>query len=402
MKKHIVIISIYYPPIQSIASNRLYSFSKYLNKDKFDITVVTLASDIQTPNGMEGVDVVRVPNTLFFKPLTFTRKTNKLHHYAKVIYNKTIMYWRQNQYASWMRAAEKTMVDLVNKKGIDLMLSSFAPVDTHLVALKIKQLFPQIKWIADMRDEMSLNYYLSFKEKAYLAKIEKNILKFSDAITSVSKPLLDDFSSLAKKEMPFLEIRNGFDFLVEDKYVKKSIFNITYMGNFYGQINPKKFLEALTLLYKEKSIDDFRISFIGVKTHFTVDESIKSFVQVVDTVPHSQAIELMQESGALLLIHPNNGRKGVFTGKLFEYMATLRPIIALVDPDDVAAKLIEKSSTGYVSDSEDVEAIKEVIKKAYNDWKNDKFLNVNIEVINLHHRAKQLDRLEKLIDRLLS
>jgi len=109
----------------------------------------------------------------------------------------------------------------------------------------------------------------------------------------------------------------------------------------------------------------------------------------------------MRESDALLLVHPANGRKGIFTGKLFEYLATLKPIIALVDEEDVAAELICEANAGYVCDNANIQKIETVLEEAYQEWSQKRKRAFNKDVILKHHRKEQALRLEKLIDELV-
>ncbi len=109
----------------------------------------------------------------------------------------------------------------------------------------------------------------------------------------------------------------------------------------------------------------------------------------------------MRQSDALLLIHPNNGRKGVFTGKLFEYLGVLKPIIGLIDEGDVASKLIQKCNAGYVSEETNISKVNNIIQLVYHDWKNKTTREIDITEIKKHHRYEQTKRLEVLIDKLL-
>jgi glycosyltransferase involved in cell wall biosynthesis len=125
-------------------------------------------------------------------------------------------------------------------------------------------------------------------------------------------------------------------------------------------------------------------------------------VEVIPSVAHEKAIEIMKQSDALLLIHPKNGRKGIFTGKLFEYLATLTPIIALVNEEDVAAKLIKDANAGYVTDNANIEKIEEILIQAYDEWENKIPREFNKEIIKKHHRKEQAKRLEKCIEELIN
>ena len=399
MKKNILIISIYYPPIQSIASNRIHSFAKYLDKEKYNVYVHTLTA--QKPRKEDDVVVHCATNKVFFKPLLFTKRTNKLFHYAKVIYNKFVNYFFEDEYRGWIRDSLETLPAFIKQNNIDIILSTYAPAAPHTVALELKKQFPNLKWIADMRDEMSQGLGLAPKLKEKYRNLENEIFEYANAVTSVSKPLVDEFASMCtKNDVLFREIRNGYDFELQENNNCNIAFTITYTGNFYGERNPTNFLQALNNIVKKDSNKKIAVQLVGVKTHFEVPKLLTDKVSVIPSVAHSKAIEIMRESDALLLIHPANGRKGIFTGKLFEYLATLKPIIALVDEEDVAAELIREANAGYVCDNSNIEKIETILEKAYQEWSQKRKRAFNKDVIKTHHRKEQAKRLEKLIDEL--
>jgi glycosyltransferase involved in cell wall biosynthesis len=401
MKKNILIISIYYPPIQSIASNRIYSFAKYLSKEKFKVYVHTLDEGKSFTSDLEGVNVSRVKNNSFFKRFIIEKKSNKLIHYSKVIYNKLLALFVTDSYAFWTKNSIVYLSKKIKDEKIDIIFSSFSPASSHIVALALKEKYPHLIWISDMRDEMSASPFIGNKQKRRYIALENKIFENCDALTSVSKPILNEFRDMShRKNIIFREIRNGYDFKIEKKMNKNTIFTIVYMGNFYGERNPDTFLRAFSELVKEDKIDNFEIKFIGVKTHFYIPENLKNSLFIKDSIPHKDAIVEIKKSDCLLLIHPNNGRKGVFTGKLFEYLATLNPIIALVDTEDVAAKLIKSCNSGYVSELDDIENIKHIILEAFSDWTQDIKRDIKIDIIEQHHRKEQVKRLEKLIEEL--
>ncbi len=398
MKKNILIISIYYPPIQSIASNRIYSFAKYLDKEKYNIFVHTLG-DSNSIENKNSIEVQRVKNNILFKPLLFEKRTNKFIHYSKVIYNKCVKYLFEDEYRGWIAESLQNLSKFIKEKNIDIIISTYAPTAPHIVALELKKEFPSLKWIADMRDEMSQSLNLSIKLKKNYIKLENEIFTYANSVTSVSKPLVDEFASLSSnKNIIFREIRNGYDFKLEERENGNKLFTITYMGNFYGERNPINFLKALNSFIQKDSHKKVLVQLVGVKTHFEIPELLKDKVNIIPPIKHSKAIEIMKSSDALLLIHPANGRKGVFTGKLFEYLASLKPIIALVDEDDVASKLIQEANAGYVCDNANIEKIEQILQEAYKEWKEKRKREFNIDIIKKHHRKEQVKRLEDLID----
>jgi glycosyltransferase involved in cell wall biosynthesis len=398
-KINILIISIYYPPIHSIASNRILSFTKYLDKNIFNIYVLTL-DELTNYNKYTYNDICiyRVANNSLLRKANTNIKSNFLFHKAKSLFNIALNNIIKDEYSAWTRNAKLKASEIINKNNINVILSSYAPVASHLVGLYLKRKFNNIKWIADMRDEMSNNAFINHKYKNYLRNIESEIFKHTDAITSVSKPILDNFKHLANnKSIIFKEITNGYDFEIDTIKTRNKVFTISYLGNFYGKRNPDLFLKALEQLYTSKNINDFHIKFIGVNNLFSLNNIIKDNISILPQMSHDDAIAQMKQSDALLLIHPKSKSKGIYTGKLFEYLASLKPIIAIVDKEDVAAKLIVKCGAGYISDSDNIEEIKDIIMLAYNNWKSNINFKPDISVIKKFHRKEQAMVLSKMI-----
>ena len=67
-------------------------------------------------------------------------------------------------------------------------------------------------------------------------------------------------------------------------------------------------------------------------------------------LPRPEALALQRDSEALLLLIPEaDGRgRGVLSGKVFEYLAAERPILACVPPDGEAAALLRETDAGVV------------------------------------------------------
>ena len=345
-----------------------------------------------------GIVVQRVKNSILFKPLLFEKRTNRFIHYSKVIYNKFVKYLFEDEYRGWISESLKELPKFIKGNKIDVIVSSYAPTASHSVALELKKEFPHLKWIADMRDEMSQGLGLNPKLKEKYRELENEIFTHADALTSVSKPLVDEFKSLSSNQnIIFREIRNGYDFEVKETKSNNDVFTISYTGNFYGDITPINFFKALNSLIQKDNNKKVLVQLVGVKTHFEIPELLKDKVKIRLSVKHFEAIEIMKNSDALLLIHPSNGREGVFTGKLFEYLASLKPIIALVDEEDVGSKLIKEVNAGYVCDNANIGKIEQILQEAYREWEEKRKREFNIDVIKKHHRKEQVKRLEDLI-----
>src|SRR5439155_27054683 len=93
--------------------------------------------------------------------------------------------------------------------------------------------------------------------------------------------------------------------------------------------------------------------------------------EMLINVYRHHTLELQRDSEALLLLIPESGGRGrgVLTGKIFEYLAAERPILAAVPPDGAAAKLVHDTGAGVVVPSADEGALREALLDLHRRWK---------------------------------
>ena len=141
----------------------------------------------------------------------------------------------------------------------------------------------------------------------------------------------------------------------------------------------------------------WQILFIGTPKNFEIPQSIESHVQFVDQMDNIEVINKLCVADCQLLIHPPSAAKGIFTGKLFDYLSVKRPILALVDPNDVAASLINAYKSGFVCDFFSIEEIKSGILNSILVWKGEMKMDYEIVEIKLLHRRKQVETLYSFV-----
>lgn len=277
----------------------------------------------------------------------------------------------------WYKHAVQAGDRLLQSEQIDTILSSSYPVTCHIIAKTLAEKY-QIPWIADLRDLWTQNPYSNHCAPRRFAerRLELRTLDKASALVTVSEPLADDLSRLHTHK-PVYVITNGFD--PEDACFDPpeltDKFTVTYTGALYGgKRDPAMLFEALRNLIINDVIDPDRVEvrFYGSQDPWLFDEikgaSLEGVVKVLGFVPRSVALEKQRESQLLLLLLWNNPQeKGVYTGKIFEYLAAGRPIIALGGPkESVVKNLLNETQAGqYISSLENLEA---VLTKYYSEY----------------------------------
>jgi hypothetical protein len=395
-KKTLVIVCALFYPTKHIAAFRLNSIVKYWDQDNYDVKVYTYGESSSLFE-YYGASVQTIKGSNLYRIRKQQAKMSKWKHNLYSLNNKLIRFFSKEDYPGW----RSNVIELIRKENskIDVLLTSFSPVDSHLIGLELKKSYNDLFWIADMRDEMSQNQMLSVRERDYYYKIESKVLANANLITAVSAPIVDGFKINSNKvKCDFLEVRNGYDHDIEPKEIKGEVFTFIYAGTFYGNRKPNTFFEALVSLQKDGKLPiKWQILFIGTPKNFEIPQSIESNVQFVDQMDNIEVINKLCVADCQLLIHPPSAAKGIFTGKLFDYLSVKRPILALVDPNDVAASLINAYKSGFVCDFFSIEEIKSGILNSILVWKGEMKMDYENVEIKLLHRRKQVETLYSFV-----
>ena len=379
----------------------MLAFVRYLPKEKFDISVVTLLEGkAAQQEEFDSAKIYREENKQVIPLKKQIQGESRLKHYAKVVWNVLVHKLLPYPHAGWMKLAVKRLEDIQQKQKIDLVISSFSPVEAHVAAYKFLMKHAAIQWIADMRDEMASNGQIPESTRQRLRKVEQLINQRAQAITTVSAPILRDMQGIMSRVEDFVEIRNGYDHQIPSHRNFNSVFTIVYAGTFYGQRKPGTFFEGLKQFLQKHPID-FRIRFVGTHHNFHIPAEFVERCEFVPPVSNDEAVRIMADADATLLILPEVESKGVYSGKIFDYLSVMKPIIAVVDPTDVAAELILELNAGFVANFNDADDIELAIESTWKLWKEQKHLPIDSDKIKSLHRKFQVEKLEQLCIKLV-
>ena len=385
--------------MNGVAVNRIKAFAQYLG-DEFHVDVFTLGESDREVTYESG-SVFYLASDSVLKHLKHNSSDSRLTHHSKTALNVLTKKLDISALKNWKKKVFQKLSQVHGAVPYDVLISSYAPVEAHAVAYDMKRRYPELIWIADMRDEMSRNPFLSGHERAKLAQREKAYNGYIDAVTSVSAPILNDFRSIFSQVHFFEEIRNGFDHDQPPIYPSNEKFKMVFAGTFYGKLKPDLFLTILSRLVEEGNIErDFEIYFVGSNKNFVIPKNLQSHIQFIPKVPYDEAIGYMKTADCNLLFCPPFDTKGRYTGKLFDYLSVERPILALIDKEDVGAELIREHDGGEVADFYNEAEIESAFKKIYNNWKNNIVFNPKRELTSKLHRKHQVEKLKALIHRI--
>jgi len=193
-------------------------------------------------------------------------------------------------------------------------------------------------------------------------------------------------------------IANGADFddFAGLELQPSSRFRITHTGSFFGRRDPRPFLTALAesgLDVVARFVGDFR----PADREWAEGLDLGDRLELVPYVTRRRSLELQRDSEALLLLIPEAGGRGrgVLSGKVFEYLAAERPILAAVPPEGAAAELIRDVGAGVVAPPDDVQALREALEDLHGRWQAGSLEDTALDA-DTRRRLSRESRVEEL------
>ena len=394
MSKKVLIITYYWPPAGGPGVQRWLKFVKYLPDFNIEPVVYIpenpnypLIDESLNEEVPKGLTIIKQPIDEPYKFAGFLSK-NKSKAISKglipdekkqALADKLMLYIRGNFYIpdarkNWVKPSVSYLSMYLSEHNIDTIITTGPPHSLHLIGMALKTRL-NVKWIADFRDPWTtIGYHKELKlneasKKKHIA-LEKQVLNTSDQIIVTSFVTQKEFET--KTDKPVTVITNGYDTENVEDLELDSKFSIAHIGSLLSKRNPEVLWSVLRDLVKEN--EDFaahlEIKFVGavsdvVLKHLTA-EGLERYVNDIGYVSHSESVKEQRQSQVLLLIEiDSEDTRAIIPGKLFEYMVSNRPIIAIGPTNSDVAQIIKETNTGHYFNYSSYNDIKAVILKHF-------------------------------------
>jgi len=405
--KKVLFIAYYYPPIKSGGSKRPLNFIKYLKKSDYDVTLLTSSYK----KSYFSKEIIRVFDISFNKD----RRGCRLYVWLflrlitecliKIGFYRSIYSWWKN---SVIRKSEK-IIEFVKP---DLIIVSYPPVETLEIGLFLSKKF-NIPLISDFRDGLlfepiektKINKYKIIKEN--YSDIEKKIVSNSISIISVSHPIADYFKDKYKK-MESYTVYTGFDpddhlNVFDDKLVfDNDFFNIVFTGRLSLSDSSNRivgFFRVISNLIKYNTM--IRIYLAGEfdkrEINFIYSLITKENVIFCGHLERKEVLS-MQKKADLLLIITSVTRRSIVTTKIFEYLMSGTPVLALTH-ETILEKIVIDTGTGWVVHPQKVDLIESLLKKIIGNKKFYNSIKRDEKRINFYSSKEQVKQLVSIINK---
>ena len=374
--KKVLIITYYWPPAGGSGVQRWLKFTKYLPKYDWKPIVYTPENpyfEVQDEVLLNDIPAeAEIWKTPIWEPYALKDKlfdkgsesqsagviTNK-----KSLKNKVLNWVRGNVFIPdpkiyWVKPSVKVLLKKIKEEGIEHIVTTGPPHSMHLIGLGLKKAKPNLKWIADFRDpwsELDLldDFHLSGSTRRKHQKLEKEVLQTADVTLTVSETWTKDLKRLGAERVEL--ITNGYD---DEDFNLTTKKNDKFIIGHYGLINhlrnPKNLWKELNVLCnKHKDFNSkLEIHFSGNVDGEVIAEiesfsNLKGKVIQLGYLSHAEVLQQYNEASILLLLLFNS-KSGIgnYPGKIFEYFAAKKPILAFGPNHSDTEKLLFKTKSG--------------------------------------------------------
>jgi glycosyltransferase involved in cell wall biosynthesis len=308
----------------------------------------------------------------------------------------------------WIRPSVHYLEEYLKDNPVDAIISTGPPHSMHLIGLRLHRK-TTIPWIADLRDPWTnIDFYRELNLSWLADKIhhrkEKQVLSEANAVVSVTPTWCRELSEIANR--PVSLVHNGYDEedIVQVNDLIDSDFSIVHIGSINAARNPNVLWMALNELLQEvpELKKNLKIKLVGnVEPVVFADIEqyhLTDYIVKIGYLSHAEAITFQQTSQLLLLLinnTPNAG--GILTGKLYEYMASARPILAIGPVQSDIATLLKETQAGSIVGFDDVAGMKSVILDFFEKYKFGK-LNSKASGYQQYSRKAQCGVMAKLLN----
>jgi len=356
--RRILLVSYFYPPCRDTGVLRPAAMAKWLRRLGHEVVVLT-TSAYGSGSADEDADVVRTVDAQRWRArLHGKQRIDALfdsdtyggnpHPLSRVIVPEALA-------AAWAPFARSRALALQRRRGFDCVITTSPPESAHAVGMALHR--RGVPWVADVRDAWTFESlrpaYPTAAQRRLDSWLERRWLGGADAVVCVSAPAVEDLRRRQITE-PLL-IANGWDPEPEAAagasgptgLLDPDRISLVYTGRFggYGR-DPRSLIEAIRLLARQQAEAAAKLELViaGPITQaeselFAADLS-PARVVVAGSLERPRALALQHEADALLLVAQPT-RSQLLNIKLFEYLASGRPILALAG-DTEAGRIVER------------------------------------------------------------
>ncbi len=387
--KKVLIISYYWPPSGGVSVLRSLKITKYLRNFGWE-PIVYHPSNAHYPyldkgnmkDIPEGITTLKRPILepfKTFKIITGRKHNEPLNSIVEIKENKNkvldkIGIWIRGNFfipdarSLWIRPSYRFLSKFISNNQMDAIFTDGPPHTNTYIGYLLKKK-TGIPWLSDYQDPWTqVDYY----EKMLIGKradrihhrMEQECIQLADKLTIASPTWKKDLETIGAKNVDV--VYYGFDEsdFGDLKKQKDEHFQIVHTGLLGNDRNPASLIKSIETIETDRKI---RLLLVG-SVDINVLKELKAICKKVEvlhlgTVSRGEAIQHAKNADLLILpLNKAKNAKGRLPGKLYEYLRTYNPILALGPEDGDAAQILNQTQSGTCIEYSDFQRQKEVVE----------------------------------------
>ncbi len=366
----LLLISYHYSFSDSTGSLRPRAMSKYLPPNGVDVAVLTYRAQNEAVSYLDNIIGVK----------DITRDTVNLPvYYAWRIWQKGLqkLGFYRSAHEFWRDTALNHADEIINRVKPDAILASYPSIEALEIGATLSEKYG-LPFISDFRDGLLYEPVEADRLRQPAVRrqfeaLEARIIRISHLVLTVSEPISAYFRKYyAHPEV--ITLHNGFDpnDILPDMStaLPSGVINIVHTGRL-GTSEKGRDADALSvavetlLARKPESALTFKLHFVG---QLSQEEQTclaplvdKGVVTLWGHQPRAISLGFQRQADALLLITAPD-KASIATGKLFEYLAANKPILALTRGTE-AERIVREARAGLIASPDKPEEITAVLEE---------------------------------------
>ncbi len=392
-ERRLLLISYLFPPAGGIGVQRALSLARYLPRYGYRVHVLSArnpATPVMDPDLLRRLPPEVSLHRAFTPEIPFHVRQKLWRWIARPREDPAgAATGTQGQRAGWATGAIRRLLSpdpevvwrpfayraahaLIRRHRIETVLVTAPPFSAFLTGVALKRAFPEIQLVSDFRDSW-LNFYLSTFDflqgdsmRRRSTEMERRTVAASDLVVAVTPSIREELAARYPDQpaSKFACVLNGYDpeafagFRARPHGVSRVV--VTYVGTVYTASSPRYYFRALESL-PEAVRARFETRFIGRVTPEERPLLDRPGVRELGFLPQAEAFRHLEETDYVLLVMTDAAS---VTGKIFEYLATGKPILAFSPPGGEVTRILEQTGGGWCVDPQDLAGARKMLEEA--------------------------------------
>jgi glycosyltransferase involved in cell wall biosynthesis len=381
--KRVLFLAYLFPPIVNSGTQRPWKFAKYLAQHDWRPTVITAAHyeghhlDAAMTADLAGVRIVRVPmlNEKIGDAVAALGAGSRLGRRIG-----DAISWRMRNrrrtpdlYALWAPTVMREATRLFDSGGFDAIYATGFPWTSLLIGRDLSKA-TGCPLVADFRDLWAGETLFRDDRPPHEAELalERSVVEHASAVVTASSAIARQLTAAhpGVDERKFVAIHNGFDaedFSEESARPRPERFRVVFTGVWKDGYNPSALYETIDWIRRSQPalLDGVEVITAGYAPGEARRRGLAAHIEERGVVPHRAALELMRSADILYLSHCDPARQWCVPGKLYEYLASGSPVLALTYPDRETGRIIERVGGGVALSPEDPGTLLQALSDAF-------------------------------------